>query len=173
MVDPEQALRFLCKSELGRRTLETFLPMYTRGLVKFAHYPAHILAQLDAVLQPGQPVGACFENDGTRGTIYYDPRAPFGVLIAYLFHEIVHAVDPSLWSDALHDLPREKRGPKLLDAEARAFEKQQQLLAELKEREPTFAEFLKNHAPQARVLHERLTAPEIQALYDFSSDSED
>lgn len=147
----------------GQRILEAFLPLHQKGKVTFLPYPDSIRAQLAEISGPGQPLGACFENDGITGRIAYDPQAPLGILAPYLLHEMVHATEPSLWSDVARH-PEARKGV-VLRAEIKAFETQFQLIVELRERFPTYELFLQRHFPQARLLHQKIEQELIAELY--------
>lgn len=154
----DEIFKLIARAPSGRETLEKFLPLYTRQQVRIQPYPATVVSQLREAIGPDQPIGACFENDGRTGTIYYDSQSPLGVTAVFVFHEIVHALDPNVW-----------KGAELLDAEVHAFERQHRLTQELKERLPEFEAFLRAHLPRARILHERLNQLTIAELYGFKA----
>lgn len=162
-----EVFQLLSHVPTGQRVLEAFMPLWQKGTVTFLPYPTEIRAQLTAALGPGQPIGAAFENDGVTGRIAYDPESPLGVLAPYLLHEMVHAIEPALWGDAVRN--PETRKSILLRAEIKAFETQFQLTLELRERFPAFEEFLKTHFPQAKTLHQKLEQELIAELYGLQN----
>ncbi len=160
-----QILRLISRVRVGRELLEAFLPSFTAGRVRIEGYPADVLSKLREALGAGQPVGACFVTDGDRGTIYLDPHAPVGILAPFLVHEIVHALDPRVWSEA--GAPR--GGARALlspRVEAVAFERQHAWTTQMRERDPAYDVFLRSRFAQARILNERLAGDEIASLYD-------
>lgn len=159
--DSREILKFISSVRTGREMLSAFLPLYTSGKVAIAPYPVKVLTKLRAVLGEGQPVGACFMNDGSRGTIYLDMDTPIGVLAPFLIHEIAHALDENVW------LRRMKSDLQKLAVEAGAFDLQNRFMTELRNSFPEYQMFLETRYPNARVLVEKLSHAEISRLYGF------
>jgi hypothetical protein len=143
------------------------MELYRSKRVKLQAYPVPLLNRLRAVLGEGQPVGACFVNDGETGTIHYDPNAPLGVLAPFLVHEMAHAADESLWRAARFPQTRQARDELMLEAETRAFELQHQFVQELRAADPEFSMFLESQQDRIRILTERLGREDIADLYGF------
>ena len=151
--------------------LERFLPRLRKQEVRIEAYPAEVLERLKLAIGRDQPVGACFipeyQGEARHGTIYLDLTSPLGLLAPFLFHEMVHSLDPSLWEAARHPLSRDSRDRVLLEAETKAFETQHRFVLELKQRFPEYQRFLQAQYPRMKILHERLTATDVATLYGF------
>jgi hypothetical protein len=165
--NPEQTLRLIARVPTGRQALSKFLNLYRSGQVRLEHYEPDLLARLRAAVGEGQPVGACFINDGVTGKIHYDPDAPLGVLAPFFVHEMVHAADASLWQASGSKQSRQARDRLMLRAETLAFEIQHRFVRELRAVDGAFDSFLRQEQQRVRVLHERLTEREIADLYGF------
>jgi len=158
----DEILKLIAKTASGRKLLERFLPLLTRGKVRIQAYPAEIVAKLREVLPPEQPIGACFAVDPETGLgcIYLDFASPIGVLAPFLVHEIIHALDTRVWAGKAR---RSRRT--MLMTEENAFQTQFAFTLELRERDPEFDQFLRQVFPKAKILHELLEPEEIEALY--------
>jgi hypothetical protein len=165
---PDEILQLITRVPAGRDVLGGFMELYRSGRVRLEPYPQALLAQLRAALGEGQPVGACFVNDGETGTIHYDPQAPIGVLGPFLVHEMVHAMDQSLWSAARIAQTRDSRDKLMLEAETRAFELQYRFVQELRAADPEYGFFLENEQERVRILNERLSREDIAELYGLT-----
>lgn len=163
----DDVLKLIAKTPTGRALLEAFLPLHAKKTVRFESYPAPLVERLRAVVEEGQPIGACFSCDGTVGAIHYDPSSPIGVLAPFLVHEIAHALDPALWRRPTADAtgPAKKRANDPVQRELGAFETQFRFTSELKDRDPDYEKFLRAYYPKARILHERLSFELITELY--------
>lgn len=164
---PEQILKLIARVPSGREILSRFLGLYRCGRVTLEPYEPALLARLRSALGEGQPVGACFVNDGKSGKIHYDPGAPLGVLAPFLVHEMAHALDPTLWTASNCRQTRRARDKLMLQAETRAFELQHRFVQELRAADPGFSAFLVKDQARVRVLNERLTEGDIAELYGF------
>lgn len=166
----DDVFELISQSPLGDRILRQFLPLFRSGRIRIKAYPNELLSKLKAVLGPGQPIGAAFVTDGDTGVIHYDRTSPLGVLGPFIFHEIVHSLDVRLWDSARNGgstaRMRNERKKLMLLTETTAFNRQHELVTELKERVPGFAAFLAEQYPRVRILHERMTESEIDEMYD-------
>lgn len=164
-INNEAILKLIARVPAGREILAEFLPLYRSGRVVFEPYAPELLARLRAALGEGQPVGACFVNDGQSGQIHYDPQAPLGVLAPFWVHEMAHAADASLWVRSNARQSRAARDKLMLSAETRAFELQHRFVQQLRAVEPSYSEFLLGEQARVRVLHERLSELDIAEMY--------
>ena len=164
---PDEILRLIARTPSGRAVLAPFMEHYRSGRISLQSYPAPLLESLRAVLGEGQPVGACFVNDGDTGTIYYDPSAPLGVLAPFLVHEMAHAADESLWRAARFPQTRKACDELMLEAETHAFELQHLFVQELRAADLAFSVFLESQQDRVRILTERLGREDIAELYGF------
>ena len=164
---PDQILKLIARVPTGRKVLAEFLTLYRSGRVTLQPYESGLLARLREALGEGQPVGACFVNDGQAGKIHYDPSAPLGVLAPFLLHEMVHALDASLWEASKSRQTRRSRDRLMLEAETRAFGLQHCFVQEMREADPLFNDFIVHEQSRVRVLHEKLTRQDISNLYGF------
>lgn len=164
---PDQIFKLIARVSSGRNILVPFLALYRSGRVTLVPYEAALLIRLREALGEGQPVGACFVNDGKTGKIHYDPAAPLGVLAPFLVHEMVHALDVSLWVASNSQQSRRSRDKLMLEAETRAFGLQHSFVQELRDADPLFNDFIVHEQSRVRVLHERLTRQDISELYGF------
>ena len=160
----EPVLKLIARSAVGRELLERFLPLLSRGQVKIEAYPASVVARLREVIPEGQPIGACLVTEDGKGTIFLDYGSPIGILAPFLVHEIVHALDPKIWSGKTA-----RSQATLVETEAAAFHTQFRFTAELRERDPAYDVFLKTHYPKAKMLHQLLEFDEIDELYNPKS----
>jgi len=158
--NPDPVLKLVARTASGRALLERFLPMLKRGQVKIAPYPAAIVEKLRAVIPEGQPIGACLVTEGKSGTIFLDYGSPVGVLAPFLVHEIVHALEPKIWSGETT-----RSQATLLDTEAHAFQTQFKFTQELRERDPAYDAFLKANYPKAKMLNTLLEFDDVEELY--------
>lgn len=165
----DEILKLIARSASGREALERFLPLLRRGKVRLAPYPPEVIAQLKEYLGPGQPVGACFVNDGETGTIHFDGGGPLGVLAPFILHEIIHCLDTAVWEIAKTGVRSSRRDKVLLHAETRAFEAQHRFVQELSQRFPEFESFLESQQARVKILVERLTSEDIASLYGFKA----
>jgi hypothetical protein len=169
-LNTEAVLKLISRSATGRKLLERFMPLFTSRKVRIENYPIAVASQLRAVLGEGQPIGACFVQDGKSGVIYLDFSSPIGVLAPFLVHEMVHCLDSKLWKIAenpgMTSLIREVQFRSELDA----FEAQHLFIHEMKERFPEYQNYLKNYFPKAKILHERLSEGDISELYGEMAD---
>jgi hypothetical protein len=156
----EEVLELISRTPTGRKLLDSFLPLRNRRKITIECYPIEIIAKLKQGLGEGQPIGACFVNNGEMGTIYVDMTSPIGVLAPFLVHEIAHSLDANLWEVLPSDESQFK-------AELKAFEYQSLFQEELKERFSEYQVFLSKHFPKAKILHDRLNQLEIANLYGF------
>jgi hypothetical protein len=162
---PEQIFKLIARVFSGRKVLTEFLKLYRSGRIALVPYEGELLARLREALGEGQPVGACFVNDGKTGTIHYDSSAPLGVLAPFLVHEMVHALDISLWVASNSKQTRRSRDKLMLEAETRAFGLQHVFVQELRDADPLFNDFIVHEQSRVRVLHEKLTRQDISELY--------
>lgn len=165
----EAVLKLIARTVSGREILAEFMPLYRGGRVVFEAYEAPLLERLRAALGEGQPVGACFINDGRTGKIHYDPSSCIGVLAPFLVHEMAHAVDTSLWLASNRRQSRAARNKMMLAAESRAFDLQHRFVTELRGLDPSFGEFLEREQSRVRVLVERMTERDIEELYGLAN----
>ncbi len=170
-IDANEVLKLISRTRIGNEVLEQFLPRLRKGEVRIAGYPPEVLERLKLAIGRDQPVGACFipeyKGETREGTIYLDLTSPLGLLAPFLFHEMVHSLDPGVWDAARRPLTRKSRDRVLLEAETKAFEAQHQFVLELKQRFPEYQRFLQTQYPRAKILHERLTATDVAELYGF------
>ncbi len=143
----EPIFKLIARSATGRSLLERFLPLYRKGKVKIEPYPPAIVAKLREVIPEGFPVGACLVTEGDQGTIFLDFESPLGVLAPFLVHEISHALEPRI------------------KTEAEAFQIQYRFTQELRERDTEYDSFLKAHYPKAKILHQLLDFEAVEELY--------
>ncbi len=168
-----RVLGLIARTPIGQEWVASFLPFFQSGMIRIEPYPLDLLMRLQAALEPGQPIGACFFPQGNTGKILLDFSSPIGVLAPFLLHEIVHALDPKIWEAAASELSARERDAVLLEAETLAFEMQRLWIDQYSRQVPAYAEFLRHEYPRCRVLHERLTQTSIADLYgfdDFDSD---
>ena len=156
----DEILKLVARSAAGRDCLERFLPLYHRKQVRIEGYPAELVTKLREALPEGQPIGACFVHEGSKGVIYLDLASPLGIVAPFLVHEIVHALDRKVWDGSASRAEQET-----VNAEVRAFETQFRFTQELKERDPEYAKFMTQAYPKAKILHEWLEREDIEALY--------
>lgn len=166
----EAVLKLISRSASGRKLLEKFLPLFTSRKVRIENYPSALASQLRAALGDGQPIGACFIQDGTSGVIYLDLSSPIGVLAPFLVHEMVHCLDSNLWLAAKNPGLKSVLREVQYRSELTAFESQHLFLTEMKERFPDYQTFLSEYFPKAKLLHERLSHGEISEMYDDLTD---
>jgi hypothetical protein len=157
----EEVLKLIAKAATGRKLLESFMPLMTRGKVVIESYPEALVSKLREVIPTGQPIGACFIVDPKTalGRIYLDFESPLGVLAPFLVHEIVHALDARIWQG------HTRRKAALHAAEGSAFQSQFLFTQELRERDPEYDRFLRTTFPRAKILNELLEPEDIEALY--------
>lgn len=165
---PDEILRLIARTPSGREVLTAFLPLHRSGQVRFQPYAQALLTKLRAALGEGQPVGACFVNDGITGSIHFDPDAPIGVLAPFLVHEMVHALDTSLWLAAGKRQTKKARDQMMLNAETQAFAIQHRFVQELRAADSAFDVFLREQQARVRVLCEKLTQNDISELYGLA-----
>jgi len=146
-----------------------FNPHYRCGRITIAYYPPEIVQKLRALIGTDQPIGACFDTDGSHGTIHIDPQGLLGTAAPFLVHEMVHALDSTLWRAARVKLTPKQKDKIFLKAEKAAFEFQHYFVEELKALYPSYAAFLASAFPSSRVLTERLTEKDITELYRFQT----
>lgn len=156
----DEVMKLIARSAIGRELLERFMPAYARKQIRIEGYPTEIVARLRAVIPEGQPIGACFVNEGQKGVIYLDLGSPLGVLAPFLVHEMVHALDRRIW-----DGSTARADAEMISAEERAFETQFRFTQELKDRDAEYERFLSAQFPKAKILHELLERDAIEALY--------
>ncbi|MBC7691961.1 MAG: hypothetical protein H7222_09335 [Methylotenera sp.] len=162
----EAVLKLISRSLTGRTLLEKFLPLFTSKRVRIEGYPSHVVRQLREVLDEGQPIGACFVQDGSTGVIYLDFASPVGILAPFLVHEMVHCLDNKLWKVARKSVVSGQSVRRAqYNSELEAFEKQHNFLCEMKERFPDYRLFLEKHFPKAKMLHEKLSQMDISEMY--------
>lgn len=157
-VELNTVLKTILKTEIGRRILEEFLPLYSRKKIIFEAYPKEMVETLlhsKNENAENEPIGACIVFHSSQyAKIHYDSNASLGVLIPFLFHEICHAVDSRMWKNQY-----------TIECELDAFEKQYRLIEELKRTDLQYEVYLKSYYSKSRLLGKRLTAEEIRALY--------
>ena len=164
----DDVFKLQLKTPTGRNVLERFLPQLTSKRTLIEAYPIEIQNRLREVLEPGQPIGACFTTDGKVGQIHFDPRSSLGVLAPFLLHEMVHALDENLWRLAERSsVTRLVRDRAMLKAEVAAFTAQRRFIEELTGRDLAYQHFLEAEFPRARILNERLTETDLVELYGF------
>jgi hypothetical protein len=151
----------------GQAVLERFVPLFESGKVRVESYPLPLVEQLRAAVGEDQPIGACFINDGETGTIHIDTGSAIGILAPFLIHEMIHALDPTVWKASRSPQTQKRKDEIFLRAEVSAFEGQASYMKEMKERFPEYRAFLATQYPRARILHERLTCTDLIELYGF------
>jgi hypothetical protein len=162
----DEVLKLIAKVATGRKLLESFLPLLTRGKVRIEAYPEALCAKLRAVIPEGQPIGACLLVDPATksGKIYLDYSSPLGVLAPFLVHEIVHALDPRVWRGDT------RVKATLFSTESAAFQSQFAFTQELRDRDPEYDRFLRSTYPKAKILHELLEPADVETLYSGSGE---
>ena len=162
-------LGLIARTPIGQEWVASFLPFFQAGMIRIEPYPLDLLMRLQSVLEPGQPVGACFFPEGEKGRILIDFSSPIGVVAPFLLHEIVHALDPKIWEAAKTPMTDRERDQVMLEAETLAFEMQRLWVDQYSRQVPAYAEFLRLEYPRCRILHERLTKSSVADLYGFDT----
>ncbi len=162
-----EVFALISQSSIGIKVLNQFEIQCKTKKVTFDPYPLNLIEKLKNTIGPDQPIGACFVTDGDQGAIHYDPTSPLGILAPFIFHEIVHSLDPALWHAARTPQTRHARDRAMLQAETQAFDSQHRLIGELSAYVPGYRDFMNRQYPRARILHERLTETDISDLYGF------
>lgn len=165
----QEILKLMTRTASGREALERFLPLVESGKIDIQPYPMELLTRLRAALGPDQPIGACLINDFSHGTIYLDLQSPIGILAPFLFHEMIHALDPAIWraASARSENRVAPEDPIFLQTELRAFDAQRKFVEELSAREPAYGDFLASQSSRIKKLTDRLTENDIAGLYGF------
>lgn len=146
-------------TKTGRVLLGNF-SCHVSAKVEFLPYPEEITLKLKAICNDGQPVGACFVNDGDTGTVYFDPTLERGLLAIYFAHELTHALDKNLWSASAKT--------HIYQSETLAFKNQNEFQKELNQLYPEFSNYLLETYPNAKTLHQEMTEIDIGELYGYS-----
>ena len=167
--DLSAILQLVGQSLLGRRTLREFEVFRKSRQVRIDTYPPEILSQLSEVADPGHLVGASFTTDGEVGAIHYDPESPIGIVAPFLFHEIIHSLDLTLWEAASMSVSRSRIREVVFLAECRAFHAQHLFQEELKKIYPSLRAFHLFNYPHIPFLNRALEAREIERLYSLGN----
>lgn len=149
----------LRETKTGRVLLGNFA-CHLYDKVEFKAFPDEIRDKLRAVCTDGQPIGACFVNDGETGTVYFDPTLERGLLAIYFAHELTHALDERLWKSNAKEF--------ILDSEARAYQTQNEFQKELDTAFKDFFKYLRDTYPNAKTIHEEMNRDQIEELYGFA-----
>ncbi|MFZ9596589.1 MAG: hypothetical protein ACO3A2_10990 [Bdellovibrionia bacterium] len=155
------------ESVLGKEVIKRFSALRQQKSIQFQSLPVELKQKLRWIAPAGTPFGAAFVTDGREAQIFYDPEAELGVLVPFLFHEMVHALDQTLWVAAQGTLSAEERSRTICFSEVRAFAAQHQLQDRLKKIYPELREFYKRHYPHVSFLNRELNREEIFDLYRF------
>ncbi len=164
----EQILAWIVKTQIGREVLNQFRQQIAANQVRIEPYPRSIHLKLQALSeeksQPA-PLGAAFITDGKNGTVYLDTSGPLGVLVPFLFHEMIHSLDDSLWKAARNYLRPSLQREVLFAAECRAFHAQHHFLEQLKLLHPEYRAYCKTWEVQFPFLNREFLPHEIAHLY--------
>lgn len=156
---------YIAKTALGRATLGRIRPSFDSKKITLEVYPYEIRSQLAAVARNGEPLGALFVTDGQKGTIYVDMQSELGVVLPFVFHEMIHSLDESLWSAAQKKLSSNQKKDLIFKSECLAFKTQHRFLEQLKEEFPELRRFLLHHYPKVPFLNREFQPHEIAHLY--------
>lgn len=159
----DEVFRLIQSSALGRQTLNRFF--LRRNPVRIEFYPEEVRPRLVAALTPKSPLGAVFVTDGEQGTIYVDDQSQLGILVPFLFHEMIHSLDGTLWKAARQTLSPSQRNTVIYEAECRAFRAQHLFQEELKELHPELRSFHETQYSHLSFLNRALLPHEIASLY--------
>ncbi len=154
-----EILCFIHETSLGQSVLEQLKLFHQKHPVQIKPYPPSLTRETEPVL------GALFVTDGQVGTIYIQPSQPLGLIIPFLFHEIIHCLDETLWRAARMKLPPTQKRNVLFNAECKAYHAQNLFLCELKVLYPELPDFYQNHYPHLSCLHRALAPYEVADLY--------
>lgn len=166
-----QVFALFQKTSEGREVLKRFFRrIYS---VRIESYPLDLRHRLLAVLSSGCPLGAAFVTDGNQGTIYVDDQAPLGILVPFLFHEMIHSQDETLWKAAQQSQSFPRRNSIIFEAECRAFRAQHLFQEELKGYYPDLRVFHESQYSHLPFLNRALTPEEIAALYRYHAGRSD
>jgi hypothetical protein len=160
----QELLDLIQQTSLGQETLCRFLPFYKQERILIESYPERIRSKLVSVRSADHPIGAVFVTDGTHGTIYIDLKSESGVLLPFLFHEIVHSLDESLWKAARQSLSQKQRQEVIYKAECRAFHAQYLFQEELKTQYPELNNYYKRNFSSVPFLNRELSSAEISEM---------
>ena len=155
----------IVKTTIGSTTWKEFGSASQGDRIKIEPYPADIRSRLAASADQGHPIGALFVTDGKQGVIYLDLLGELGVLLPYLFHEMIHSLDESLWNAASTSLSKGQKKEIIFKSECKAFYAQNLFMEELKTVFPELRKFYSQRYPQIPFLNRPFLPHEIAELY--------
>jgi hypothetical protein len=161
----QEILEFIQQSPLGEQLVPPFVSLCKAGKIAVRAYPSDLRAELLSVQESGCPVGAVFVTDGVHGQILYDGQGELGILIPFVFHEIVHSLDERLWLAAGKRLSAEARNQLVYSSESLAFNAQHELQEGLKKIYPELRVFHQDRYPHISFLNRAISSQEICSLY--------
>ena len=158
---------FIQETALGREILKRFLSLCQSGKLRVQAYPQDLRVELLAVQAPGCPLGAAFITDGWEGRILYDGQGELGIVVPFVFHEMVHSLDERLWAAAQQNLGARDRNELIYSSECLAFSAQHELQVGLKKIYPELNSFHKDRYPHLGFLNREFSPQDIALLYGF------
>ncbi len=184
----DDIFRLIQEVPRGRETLILFRNQVASGLVQVQSYPDSVKNQLRALNSPTQgplqtsetltfdpqksssdptltPLGAAFVTDGFEGKLVLDPTGPLGIVVPFLFHEMIHSLDETLWRAAQRGGSPTERRAIIFESECRAFRAQHKFQEELRSKYPEYRSFCETWGEQFPFIQREFLPDEIAKLY--------
>ncbi|MEO7163912.1 MAG: hypothetical protein ABI041_13415 [Bdellovibrionia bacterium] len=156
------------ETPFGQVVYGQFYALYKAGKLKIQSYPLALRSKLLAVQTPGCPLGAVFITDGEEGQILYEAEGKLGILVPFIFHEIIHSLDERIWKAAGKDLKPSEKEELIYSSECLAFSAQHEFQEGLKAIYPELRIFHRNQYPRLDFLNRAISPKEISKLYHLS-----
>lgn len=159
----EDIYRVIGQVPVGQVIISDFLKLEKKGMVEILPYPTEIYEKLNS---EDSPIGAVFVTDGSKGTIYMDFQSELGIQVPFLFHELVHSLDQSLWNAPKLKLTNSEKYNLIFRAESLAFHLQHLLLETLKKIHPELIHYYQSRYAHISSLNRAINSQELRQYCD-------
>lgn len=162
-----EVFHFIGSMEFGAQLIRQFREFTEQREVELRDFPPELEERFEIAGLRGPSVarGAFFVTDGDSGTIYVNASSEVAVLAPVLVHEMVHAMDSTLWGAAKQSLPKLLRERVIIDSEYRAYQAQFQFLRQIFAVHPKLKAYFEAKYPSTPALSRELTFKEIAKNY--------